>query len=153
MKPLCTRYAFASFRTLGLPVRDGDSVKRAGWHWALGLLQLEMHEVLGASPARAPPGQAAQNLRGRGASCATNLAKTLAKVRRCIRFQPSFQLVDEVRKRKTERAHPTTQLKNVQATNASLDTTDVRLLPSQPVGQLNLRQLELAAQFDEQLSK
>lgn len=66
MKPLCTRYAFASFRTLGLPVRDGDSVKRAGWHWALGLFQGNAYEVLGAWPATAAPDQAAQDLHARG---------------------------------------------------------------------------------------
>jgi hypothetical protein len=65
-KPLCCRYAFAEFKTLRLPVRDGDAVREVAWRWALGLFKQDEYEVLSAWPAQAPPADVADELHKRG---------------------------------------------------------------------------------------
>lgn len=65
-RPLCCSYAFAEFRTLRLPVRDGDAVKDIHWRWALGLFKQDEYEVLGAWPAQVVPALVAQDLQERG---------------------------------------------------------------------------------------
>lgn len=65
-KPLCSRYVFAEFKTLHLPVRDGDAVEDIPWRWALGLFKQNQFEVLGAWSAHALPAHVAQDLHDRG---------------------------------------------------------------------------------------
>jgi len=66
-KPLCSRYAFAAFKTLRLPVSNGDAVKDIGWQWALGLFRRHEYEVLGAWPVEATQAYATLDLHKRGA--------------------------------------------------------------------------------------
>ncbi|CAM4160305.1 hypothetical protein [Roseateles saccharophilus] len=65
-RPLCRRYVCAEFKTLHLPVRDGDTVRRVGWRWALGLFKQGQYEVLGVWPAQLAPGLVAEDLHDRG---------------------------------------------------------------------------------------
>ena len=65
-KPLCSRYVVAEFRTVSLPVRDGDAVKRVHWRWALGLFRQDQYEVLGAWPAHDSPAHVVHELHERG---------------------------------------------------------------------------------------
>lgn len=65
-KPLCCRYVLAEFKTLPLPVRDGDAVKDISWRWALGLFKQDEYEVLGAWPARVSLALVALDLHVRG---------------------------------------------------------------------------------------
>lgn len=65
-RALCGRYVFAEFRTLHLPVRDGDAVRCAPWRWALGLFRRDQYEVLGAWPAQDSPALVVHDLHERG---------------------------------------------------------------------------------------
>lgn len=65
-KLLCSRYTFAEFKTLQLPIRNGDMVKRVAWRWALGLFRRGEYEVLGAWAAELPPAQVVRDLHERG---------------------------------------------------------------------------------------
>jgi len=65
-KLLCCRYVFAEFRTLHLPVRNGDAVKQIPWRWALGLFKPNEYELLGAWPAQVPLPAIANELHDRG---------------------------------------------------------------------------------------
>jgi hypothetical protein len=65
-RALCFSYVLADFRTLHLPVREGDEVRQAPWRWALGLFKQGQYEVLGAWPARVPVQAVAKELHDRG---------------------------------------------------------------------------------------
>lgn len=65
-KPLCSRYVFAEFKTLRLPVRDGDAVKDLPLRWALGLFKQNQYEVLGAWSTQVWPAHVAEDLHERG---------------------------------------------------------------------------------------
>jgi hypothetical protein len=66
-KPLCCRYIFAGFKTLHLPVRDGDGAdKHIPWRWALGLFMQDQYELLGAWSAQVPALSVAHELHDRG---------------------------------------------------------------------------------------
>lgn len=65
-RPLCRRYVFAKFKTLQLPVRDGDAVKHLAWRWALGQFKQNEYEILGAWPACAALAYVARDLHKRG---------------------------------------------------------------------------------------
>jgi hypothetical protein len=66
-KPLCCRYIFAGFKTLHLPVRDGDgAAKHIPWRWALGLFKGDQYELLGAWSAQVPALSVAHELHDRG---------------------------------------------------------------------------------------
>jgi hypothetical protein len=65
-KSLCCRYVFAEFKTLHLPVRDGEAVKQTPWRWALGLFKPDEYELLGAWPAQVPLPAIANELHDRG---------------------------------------------------------------------------------------
>ena len=66
-KPLCCRYVFAGFKTLHLPVRDGDgAAKHIPWRWALGLFKQDQYELLGAWSAQVPTVSVAHELHDRG---------------------------------------------------------------------------------------
>lgn len=68
-KSLCCRYVFAEFKTLHLPVRDGDAVKQIPWRWALGLFKPDEYELLGAWPAQVLLPAIANELHDRGMEC------------------------------------------------------------------------------------
>ncbi|MFG6429648.1 hypothetical protein [Roseateles sp. LYH14W] len=55
------------FKTLQLPVRDGDgAAKHIPWRWALGLFRQDEYELLGAWPAHVPLPTVAHELHDRG---------------------------------------------------------------------------------------
>jgi hypothetical protein len=66
-RPLCCRYVLAEFKSLHLPVRDGDAVhQQIPWRWALGLFKPDEYEILGAWPDQVPLSAIANELHDRG---------------------------------------------------------------------------------------
>lgn len=65
-KPLCSRYAFAEFKILVLPVNDDGAVRDVAWRWALGLYKPGAYELLGAWPSQASHEYVSCNLHERG---------------------------------------------------------------------------------------
>lgn len=65
-KPLCGKYVFVGFKTLRLPIHDGDAVKHVLWRWALGLFKQKQYEILGAWPAQVALARVTQDLHERG---------------------------------------------------------------------------------------
>jgi len=65
-RPLCCRYAFAVFKGLRLPIRDGEAVENTAWLWAFGQFKQAEYEILGAWPAQAALAPLAHDLHERG---------------------------------------------------------------------------------------